>query len=75
MNNHINETVLPPSQMMNNNILSIKDMCRKVNRNRTTLWKWVNEGLFPQPIKMGRRTLGWREVDFNNWLIEQSNDH
>ncbi|WP_051303149.1 helix-turn-helix transcriptional regulator [Psychromonas aquimarina] len=63
-----------PTQAINNNILSITDVCEKVNRSRTTLWIWVNQGLFPKPIKMGRRTLGWKEVDFNNWLDKQSQE-
>ena len=24
--------------------------------------------------KMGRRTLGWKEVDFNNWLENQAQE-
>ena len=56
----------------NNNLLTINQVCVKVNRSRVTLWKWVKAGQFPKPLKIGNRTLGWKEVDFNNWLIEHS---
>lgn len=55
-----------------NNLLTISQVCKKVNRSRCTLWKWVKKGTFPKPIKIGKRTLGWKEVDFDQWLEEQS---
>jgi len=55
-----------------NNLLTINQVCEKVNRSRVTLWKWVQAGQFPKPLKIGNRTLGWKETDFNNWLIEQA---
>lgn len=55
-----------------NNLLTINQVCEKVNRSRVTLWKWVQAGQFPKPLKIGNRTLGWKEVDFNNWIEEQT---
>jgi len=58
--------------MTDNNLLSINQVCEKVNRSRVTLWKWVKDGQFPKPLKIGNRTLGWKEADFNHWLQEQA---
>jgi len=58
--------------MTDNNLLSINQVCEKVNRSRVTLWKWVKDGQFPKPLKIGNRTLGWKEADFNDWLQEQA---
>ena len=58
--------------IIDNNLLTINQVCKKVNRSRVTLWKWVAKGDFPKPIKIGNRTLGWKEVDFNNWLETQA---
>jgi len=30
---------------------------------RSTFWKGVSEGRYPQPIKLGSRTTAWRESD------------
>ena len=33
----------------------------------TTLYRWLREGLFPQPIRYGPRTIRWRETDLIKW--------
>lgn len=39
---------------------------------RSTLWLWVSQGRFPQPIKLGPRTTAWREEDVNRFIEEAS---
>ena len=51
-----------------NNLLTINQVCSKINRSRVTLWKWVSIGTFPKPLKIGNRTLGWKEEVLNEWL-------
>ncbi|ENC83721.1 prophage CP4-57 regulatory family protein [Escherichia coli P0299917.7] len=36
--------------------------------SRTTLWRWVNEGIFPEPRKIQGRTLGWTASQYEEWL-------
>lgn len=31
--------------------------------SRATLWRWVKEGRFPAPFKMGARTTVWDEAE------------
>ena len=57
--------------MTTQKILSINDICQLVQRNRKTLWTWVHQGLFPQPIKMNGRTIGWPESSYQQWLNEK----
>ncbi len=56
---------------ISNNLLTINQVCKKLNRSRVTLWKWVKNGTFPKPIKVGNRTLGWKEDVFDKWLDAQ----
>ena len=37
-----------------------------------TLWTWVSEGNFPQPIRMGGNVTVWRASDVQKWIEEQS---
>ena len=37
----------------------------------TTLWRWVKEGKFPQPIKLSTRVTVWRAEDVRAWLDQQ----
>lgn len=57
--------------MTTQKIISIKEMCGFINRDRRTLWVWVRDNRFPQPIKMNGRTIGWPESVYQSWLKEQ----
>lgn len=35
-----------------------------------TLWRWINDRDFPQPIYIGGRRY-WKESDVSNWLDAQ----
>jgi len=39
--------------------------------SRSTIWRWVREGQFPQPIKLGGSTR-WAEVAVLAWEAEQA---
>ena len=38
---------------------------------KTTLWRWINEGIFPPPVKPGgpnSRTKGWLKSDVDEYF-------
>ena len=37
----------------------------------TTIYKLMNEGLFPRPVKVGGHAVRWRLSDVNAWIAEQ----
>ena len=39
--------------------------------SRSTLYAMMAEGAFPQPIKLGKRAVGWSEVCIAQWLAER----
>ena len=40
--------------------------------SRATTYRLMHEGNFPRPIKLGRRAVGWRYEDIEEWLLEQA---
>lgn len=38
----------------------------------TTLWRWVRNGNFPKPQKIGPHTTAWRAEDVRAWIEQQS---
>lgn len=36
--------------------------------SRSTLYAMMADGSFPKPVKLGKRAVGWREVDIAAWL-------
>ena len=49
-------------------ILRRPDVQAVTGLSRSTIYKWMNEGSFPKPVKLGPRAVGWREADINDWL-------
>jgi predicted DNA-binding transcriptional regulator AlpA len=37
----------------------------------STLWRWVNAGTFPKPIKLSARVTAWRCEDVRCWAEQQ----
>jgi prophage regulatory protein len=38
---------------------------------RSTLHKWVAEGRFPKPVKLGPAVTAWRVEDVRAWIAKQ----
>jgi len=38
------------------------------NPHRATLDRWIRLGVFPAPVRLGLRRLGWRKADIDAWL-------
>ena len=38
------------------------------DKSRTTLWRWVRDGLFPKPRKIGPNSAAWLESELNDWI-------
>ncbi len=47
----------------------VRAMCGEISD--MTLWRWLQERQFPQPIYIGRRRY-WREADVIAWLEAQA---
>lgn len=39
--------------------------------SRSTLYDMIAKGSFPKPIRLGKRAVGWRESQINEWLTER----
>jgi prophage regulatory protein len=36
--------------------------------HRTTIWRKVQTGQFPEPVQLSERASGWREEDVRAWI-------
>jgi predicted DNA-binding transcriptional regulator AlpA len=36
-----------------------------------TVWRWVKEGKFPEPVRIGSRITAWKAADVQAWLAKR----
>ena len=55
---------------MSNRLIRIKDAMDRTGLARSTVYKYINLGQFPQPIKLGTRAVAWVEREVEAWICE-----
>ena len=50
------------------NILRLPQVCQKTGLSRPTIYAYMKKGLFPAPIPLGERSVGWLESSVENWI-------
>ena len=60
---------------MRDSILRIKDVMQITTLSRTTLYRLIGRGDFPQPLKLGPNARGWRQSEVEAWVenLDRSN--
>jgi len=53
---------------MQNRILRLPEVIEAVSLKKTAVYDLVRRGLFPVPIRLGLRSVGWYEPEINDWL-------
>ena len=53
-------------------IVRTSEVLEATGLSRTTLWRLVNSGDFPQPLKLSSQARGWRIEDVEAWLEARS---
>ena len=53
---------------MADTLLRRPDVETRTGLSRSTIYQWMKDGAFPQPVKLGARLVAWRESDVTAWL-------
>jgi prophage regulatory protein len=56
--------------VMSTKLIRIKDVMERTGLARSTIYKYINLGKFPQPIKLGTRAVAWVENEVETWIID-----
>lgn len=40
--------------------------------SKSTLWRWVNSGLFPAPVRLSVGITAWRVEDVRRWIADRN---
>lgn len=52
-------------------LIRLKEVQHRVGLGRSTIYRWMAEGKFPKPKKLGCHIAAWDEMDILNWLSEK----
>jgi prophage regulatory protein len=56
---------------MTNAILRLPAVKTRTGLSRSTIYLRIAEGLFPKPVSLGARAVGWLESDIEQWLTSR----
>ena len=49
-------------------IYRASEVIKILSIGKSTLWRWVETGAFPKPLKLGDRVTGWSQETIQNWI-------
>jgi len=52
-------------------ILRRKQVEARTGLARSTIYHHIKAGIFPRPVPLGPRAVGWIESDVSNWIAER----
>ena len=44
------------------------EVAKTLGVGRACLYKWISNGHFPRPLKLGGRSVGWRSTTIETWI-------
>lgn len=53
---------------MPSRILRRKEVEAMIGLSRSTIYKLISQEIFPKPVQLGTRAVGWRLSDIEAWL-------
>ncbi len=53
---------------MDKTLLSYQEVQEIIGRSRSTISRWVADGLFPAPKEIAPQIVGWLRTDIEDWL-------
>ena len=53
-------------------VLRLPAVLERIGLSKSTLWRLINDGEFPEPIKLGPRATGWLEEEVEAWIKSRS---
>ncbi len=52
-------------------LIKLKDVMSNTGLARSTIYKYIAEGVFPKPVSLGERAVAWVESEIEEWILEK----
>ena len=50
-------------------IIRLKEVIDSTGLARSTIYKYISEGTFPNSVPLGDRCVGWVEIEVHDWIL------
>ncbi|MGY8812379.1 MAG: helix-turn-helix transcriptional regulator [Pseudomonadales bacterium] len=50
-------------------IIRLKEVIDSTGLARSTIYKYMSEGTFPQAVSLGDRCVGWVDSEVHDWIL------
>ena len=52
-------------------LIRLPEVQHRVGLGRSTIYRWMSEGKFPEPVQLGGHAVAWLEDDVEKWICER----
>ena len=49
-------------------LIRLGAVCTRIGLGRSTIWRLIKDGQFPQPRRLSTHAVAWLEADVNEWV-------
>lgn len=63
---------LPAQLPAGERLLSLPQVLARVPKSYRTIYRWMEQELFPRAYKIGPNSVAWRESEIDQWIAEQT---
>lgn len=53
-------------------LIRLAEVKHRVGLSRSTIYRWIAEGRFPRPKRLGNYIVAWEEKVINDWIDRQA---
>lgn len=71
MNQPVQEVKMAAHNYSTPKILKLPEVENKTGYRRSSIYLKVSQGIFPAPISLGARSVGWLGSEINEWILDQ----
>lgn len=50
-------------------VMRLKEVMDTTGLSRSTIYKYISDGVFPKPVTLGERCVGWVENEVHEWVL------
>ena len=54
-------------------MIKLKDVQRITSLSRSSIYAYIEKGIFPTQVKLGARSVAWLESDIQSWVESKIN--